>query len=568
EVGADDVREVPEGLLASLPQALGDIYAHHLDALLDRLESPRRAIDGLSQLAWIGRGLSQRVLRWAMEGSGVAPEVLLRQGWLSRHASAWEASYGFTSEAMRQVLTERSRASGASAEHLTQGLELLLRDSLEAMIRSDWEGALSSLRRAWRLNHRHAAPRRGDLRQRILIGTALVHYRQRDADGVQGVAVQLEAVAAEPDEDRDALLPSIQLWRGAAAVLLAEQDRAEALLSDAVALAARNRDPLVEGFGLQFRGQLRLMRGDIDRARKDLKRATRSLQRAWKRTTSRYVRDLVRLTEADVLRDKAEAHSREQRPEQALELLERALRLHQAMGDLHGQAYASLHQARILRRAVEAGQTLTTEIRDRIDRQLREAAALMDQLNDNRGRALLTWERASTFELEQRFDEAQATFRAAALTFTAARDPFGEALCVNSQGEAARRLGRSAEALSCYRRFLDAMTAMHNAQGQALAHVNTGWVHLADADLDQAHAAFSAATAIEGAPDPEIPLIGLAAVAARRDQPTEATRHLHDARAAQNGPITDPDALAVLQELAEAVDEAVAVAAEALMGSA
>ena len=532
--------------LDALPERLEGVLERQLEAALsDRSPEVRAAtLRGLRILALLGPGVEGAHVEWALAGSGLTVEWLRARGWLAPRAEARVERWGFVNPLLPRALVAGVGDDDELEGLVVEGVELRLRGHLAALTRSDWQGALDNLHAAWAQLERHdiGRPR---LRLRLLDGLALTHHRQRNAEEVERYADALWSAAEGLMEPAASLYrAAARSWRGGAAVLRGARDVGEALLREAIAGIPEEGGEALEAQAWQALAQIALTRRDVAEASDALAAAARLMERALEGAEALSERRRLSLGLADALRDEAELRALAGDAEAAREPLRRARALYVQMGDPQGEAYAAMAQARLQRR-------LNDDLAE-ASWHLQRARRLMAALDDPRGAALLLWEEALLEMTRGDLEAARRVFERAASAFRLARDRRGEALSLNGCAEACRRLGAVEAARGLYERFDALCDELADARGRAMALANLGWLELGEGALEAAQRRFEASLECLGgeALDQEraVVHVGLAAVAARRDEGWEAVAALLTAaRGDQRRAISDEDALEALR---------------------
>ena len=552
---ADGLTPGPEGLefaedqlAAGLEEAIDNLLAR----LIDEARDPQTAEEALHTLALLGPTLPGRLARDVLAPAGLLPESLARLGWLELRPSPGAPTYAFASEVTHQVALKRARRDPRQlAARVPEAIEWRQRDALQAMIRSDWEGAIASLQQGWRLLERHPTPDRAARRLELLDGLAQVHYRQRDVDSVTAYVARLDREAASrPSAEADALAT---LWHAIAAWMTRDMTAALLALDEVEARGA----PEPTGRALLHRGWIALAQGRARDATAALERARLTLRDARAHETRASRRLLLRLAEADATLSLAEGLLTTNRLQAAQDTLQGLLGLYRDTEDLQGEAHTYVLLTRARRLELETLADPAPEVVAVAEQHLDALQRRMEALDDRPGLAMTRWEAASLAAARGDRDAADRLFTEAGQIFATIPDPLNAALCLNARGELAREAKRLGEARDLYAAFLDEMVALDNPLGVGLALTNLGWLARGLGDTAQAQRRFEEAIARLGDAtrlDARVAArVGLAAAAQAAGAQEIARASLTDALAlVGDDALHDPDALAALASLQEA----------------
>ena len=349
---------------------------------------------------------------------------------------------------------------------------------------------------------------------------------------------------APDDITRDRFMAAGVFWLGEADAHDQDYGAARANFERAEELASSCGDPSRVARALHGLGWTALRQGDPGAARDGFHRAQRAFRAASNLIPVGAAHRLLRLAEADTLRDLAGLSTEEGAYDAAVTLLHQVIALYQEQGDRQGEALALMYLSRAQRH--QGNTRRTSQI-------LARAEALIESCEDRHGRAILAWEEAAAALGDARWGDAYRLFGRAGQLFATAGDTQGQAMCANGQGEAARHHGNAEDALRCYALFLDAMTHVGHVHGQGLAQTNMGWTCLGANRFEEAHGHFS--SAIQVLRDSQAraawgdALIGQAlslALLSHGDRATACLRYARDQRLPRP---SDKDALQALQRL-------------------
>jgi tetratricopeptide (TPR) repeat protein len=469
-----------------LPRSLREAWERRLGALVQRKPGASRA---LAQLALLGAPLSEGLVRAALEGSELKAEALQQEGWLREAAAGRGPRWLFGEAAARQAAL--GPFQGEARLELTRScVELRLGAVLAAVTQSDWEDALAGLQRVLELLETAGLLQSG-LHGEALHLLGVVRYRQRERLGLLEAVALLEAAEEGKAGQRWSWRGGAALWRGAALLLEGSDEAAGGCFEAALSVCESG---LVGGTATLFLGERALGQRALATARRLLEEASRRLRAASQaKEGSAPMRRLLRLTEADAARNLAELRGLQGEHAVATALLLRVRQLYAEQEDLHGEAYTFIQLTRLYRRRLEAGGALDADDASAMQRSLGRAKALMQQLDDRRGHALLAWELAGVAEASEGWGEAALRYEEARQLFEIVGDAFSASLCANSRGECLRRMGRLEEALACYMSFYAAVRDLQHEVGIGLALSNIAWTHLALGNLDAAEYFFEEA---------------------------------------------------------------------------
>ena len=546
----------PEGLDISeerLAVGLEDALVHQLEALTREIGHPEAAERLMALLALLGPTFPQSLAARVLAPLRLTPEALARQGWLRIHPTAGDPPYTFASEAARGMLLRRAEAGELLTTLVPEAIEWRQRAALAAMIRSDWEAAIESFYVAWGLLADHNPTNGYAHLIEVIDGLATVHYRQSEPDSVAYYAERLEQEAHNAPPHLTTRAQALAtFWRGSAVWLRREREEASRLLHQARTLAEAEALSGVTGRATLRLGQIVMMQGHDDAADIMLEQAQQHLKRAQRLAVRESTQLMLRLTEADAVLSLAEVNLNRKGFALARAQLHRVLELYRASNDLHGESYAYVLLTRALRLELESEGTADADALAETERLLTRLQLAMATLNDRPGQALAAWETASLAEVQERYESALFYYNQARQIFATLSDPLNAAFCLNSCGEAARKLGRLDEAMEHYGSFYWDMKALNNPLGIGIGLTNMGWVRLEQGALTEARRQFEQAvqelghgTSVEAR---AAALVGLAAAHNAAGRLGDARDLLTQVHALTEGaPVHDPDAQAALR---------------------
>ena len=531
--------EARDGLWHVAEAGAQQVFGQVAQAEARRMEQTATALGG-GEALWRGLGIlcldgsfTVDFARAALEavGASVGVDALILEGVFE---SLPGDRVGFASQGLRSAAF--ARAAPQMTELAVLAVELQLAQSVAQLRQLDWDAAVTAAATAERITVGFPSAATQGLMTAVRGVLALIAYRQRSAGQVRAQAARVCDGARE-------------LWLGAAEVLDGDGVAATAHLT----AAGQSGTPFERAMAHQLLGEAALAEYRDVAARTCLDHAfplfgsivADDAQPA-------YLRTLAALGQVDVSRMLTESLLRTGDFAPAVPLLAMGIGRCQQIGDLQGEALGRVQLARVHRLSFDRDVgTSLGEAR----RLLTAAARLLGGSRDWRSHAAVYWEFAALAEVEGALEEASELYAQAARLYAITADRYSEALCLNGQGEVARRAGRFDDARAAYHGFQQAMESLEHKAGVALAWANLGWTGIAAGTRQDALHAFVTGLAVV---DPEntsgraAMLFGLAAAIDWRTDADVGEDTLIELAAALDGErLEDEDAAATLQLMLE-----------------
>ncbi len=490
---SDTLQSGPDGEVTVDAQTLWTISSDVSGAVLQRLAGflgrsrDAHALEqALKRLALLGPAFTRRQAIWCVDGTDTHPDALLLQRWIKPRPLGHAPHFAFCDESLRLDILQNARERGELPALIPSCVEILLRGALDAQVLGDWETARHNLGVALDLLEALPAPGREALQLLALDALARVGHRQQDPEITGAFARALTLLADDLDDPAPALAAA-GLWEAMTATLTGETDKAITLLAKVI--DAPNA-PLSVAMALHALSGLALQRQELDRAEATLQKARNALKEVAEGRPSGYVQRLMDLAQADSALKLAAFYDLRQNAALATRLLNRALKIFQIEGDLHGEAVAYGQLTRSLRQHLERqGKPAEADV-ERLKRYWDRLQALMSGLDDPKGHATVTWEAASIAELSQDWAAAQQSWRTASMLFETAGNPVGAAMATSHLGKISTQIGDLRGALGHFARFRAMALALGNPHLEGQALMNMAFTALSLGERSKAAACF------------------------------------------------------------------------------